>query len=124
MKADVERSLAEVLKALFNITFELSNVSSEHVQNDYKRLASLSRKMLCQLHPFDHLGQNEIFTHIVNVFLNFPKDALTLLVPPIGTEGNENPNFPQSKYPTTFQVYFCFLFYQLNYTYMLFNKLY
>ena len=102
----MERYLTEVLKALFNITFELPNVTSDSIHADCKRLANLARLTLCTLYPFDHENPNEIFTHITNILLNLPKDAIALLVPEV-VDGNANDvkiKFLDTKHPEIYQV--------------------
>ena len=105
VKTDIERPLTEILKALFNITFELTNNSSDHIRDDCNKLGTLVRSMLCTLYPFNHENPNEIFTHIANILLNLPSDAIMMLVPQVDSDEKLEIQLPKCLHHQIYQVF-------------------
>lgn len=75
--SDVNKNiLCEVLKALFNITLELSNVSSEKLISDFSELVLQLQFMLTR---YNSEECDDVVTHICHLLVNLPKEALQML---------------------------------------------
>lgn len=91
--------ICEVLKALFNITLELSNSTSASIVDDCLHLVCILQDMLVSFYPFNSDEKDDLLTHIAHMMVNMPKTALDGLV----VNSNEDKEEQFCGHPVTYE---------------------
>jgi len=72
-----ENIMGEILKALFNVTLELTHTASDDLSESVSTLVIVLREMLLK---YSLSCYDELLTHIAHMFVNIPKERMLTLI--------------------------------------------
>ena len=97
--------VSEILKALFNISMSLTESAIIEETDIYicRRIVAILRYLLTKCSPLPKKPEN-LLTHIINMFVNIPKDSIDVLTPKVEKRGWYESVPRRSGHPLEFEV--------------------